>query len=348
MKINRLILIPCAFLTACGVTPEFYSGGSDQTSESETQVRIASIIANFKCELFEAVNNEKPIPLFYDTPAYSGKIPVRPLRHDKPELEFTLKNIFSAIEYVGGVSLTLDATNTLGSNPMAKFSKWGAAKYPLSLNLNASISEASHLQNHYYFSADFSRLVGDQGSKASFHPPLTTQKTSAVPGCGGSHELEGKLRLQGTLANGIMLGDQNDISVWPGNADYPSAAKSALDAKYSGEIDTTVDFTTTTSFNGGPTWDFTHVSLPSGNDGLLNATRVAKNELSAVFFPICISTKYHVKNSSKPFEYSPQLPNGTPRWANFLPQCGTTAAAESKQKLFQHAIETIQKRQIEF
>ncbi|WP_158704438.1 hypothetical protein [Rhizobium sp. NXC24] len=333
------------------MTPSFDMVGTDETNEAATRSRLASIIANFKCELFQATNSSRSLPLYYNTPKYSGESQLRPLQTKNEEQEFTLKNIFSAIEYIGGVSVTMDATNTVGSSAKADFSKWGAAKYPLSLNLDASISEASHLQNHYYFSADFSRLVGDNPSKAHFYPRIVddqAQRTSAVPGCGGGNELEGKLRLFGTLANGIMLGDENDISVWPGNADYPAASKTALDSKYSGEIDTTVDFTTTSSFAGGPTWEFTHVSLPNGNDGLLNARRVARNELSAVFFPICITAKYHVQNKSAPYEYNPHLPFGTPRWANYLPQCGTQKAVENKIDLFRHAIDTIKQRQIEF
>ncbi|MGO8151213.1 hypothetical protein AB9F36_15515 [Rhizobium leguminosarum] len=333
------------------MTPELFVGGTDQTSGDATRFRIATIIANFKCELFEAVNSEKPIPLLYNSPALQGRIPVRSFDRSAKDAEFNLRNIFSAIQYIGGVSLTLDATNTLGTNPAANFFKLGSAKYPLSIDLSGSISEASHLENQYYFSADFARLVGNGDNKAKFNPAsvqLAATNTKLVPGCGRGHELAGKLRLESTLANGLMLADQNDISVWPGNADYPNAIEAALDPKYSGEIDTTIDFTTTTSFNGGPTWALTHVSLPNGNEGLLNAKREAKNRLSAVFFPICVTTRYRPTNSSKPYTYDPPLPHGTPRWANFLPQCGTKEAMVKKQDLTQRAIETIQRRRVEF
>ena len=329
------------------MTPSFYASQGDDTSEEVTTKRLASIVANLKCELFAAVNNTAPLRLFYDSPKYDGEIPVRHTYRTA-----TLKDILSAVEYIGGISVQMEATNTVGSNPTAKFSKWGAAKYPLSLDLNASISEASHLQNTYYFSADFARLYAENDTvPAKFHPDSVNEvanRTGIVPGCGKGNELEGKMRLYGTISSAIVASDMNDISVWPKNADYPNAADSALDAKYTGEIDTTVDFTTTSSFSGGPTWDFTHVSLPNGNDGLLNANRIAKNELQAVFLPICITSRFHPINSAKPYRYKPDLPAGTPRWAYFLPQCNTPEAVKNKRDLFQHAIETIQHRQIQF
>ncbi|WP_143565699.1 hypothetical protein [Sinorhizobium fredii] len=128
----------------------------------------------------------------------------------------------------------------------------------------------------------------------------------------------------------------NDISVWPKNASNPGAGDQGVGGKYSaGQIHAVIDFTTSANISGGPTWSLTNYEGPGKN--LLSATRVAKHQLIFTFIPICIRNKHRQVTAVPPFQYSPELPHGTPRWANFLPSCSSSKAALTKANALQSA-----------
>ncbi|TAV92058.1 hypothetical protein [Rhizobium leguminosarum] len=297
-----------AMLASCTAVPPFDLATSEQTYGSPV-IKIASIMANMKCELYTAANDENPLPL------YINDRPLRPrtLPNPKPDQRFSLKNIFSAIEYVGEVELTIDATHTDGLSPSLSFPGLGSDKNPLAIGVEGGVSEIGHRANKTYHSVDFERLVEGTEQRPAARPTIP---------CAAGSELHGRLGLEDNLKMGIVASSMNDLSVWPGNASNPGAGSSVGNEYTAGRIHAVVDFTTTTRVSGGPNWELTHFVGPNSNSGLFNHKREALNQLTFTFIPICIRDKYRgTKGKEGRWEYSPSLPYGTPAWANYLSPC---------------------------
>ncbi len=302
-------------LSGCVGNPDFDLRVKDSEYGSAV-FRIASIMANVKCELWEAANSEQELPSFHN----DTDLRRRETEQAEPDRVFNLKNIFSTIAYVGEMSITLDATERSGVSPSAHFFGWGSDARPLSVDAEASLSGVGHRESTTYHSVDFERLVQGEDVPAA--------KPPAAP-CRTGTELSGPLKIVEILQAGLVASDMNDISVWPGNASNPGAGKGGVGDRYSaGQIHAVVDFTTVSSISGGPTWSLRHFEGPG--KGLLNASRVAKHQLIFTFIPICIRNKYQRIKATLPHEYEPKLPRGSPRWANYLPPCGTARAAETR------------------
>lgn len=312
------VLSALAFaLSGCVGNPDFDLRVKDSEYGSAV-FRVASIMANVKCELWEAANSVQELPSF------RNDTDLKPRDSDRPEpgREFNLQNIFSAVAYVGEMSITLDATEKAGTTPSANFFGWGSEAHPLSVTAEASLSEVGHRESTTYHSVDFERLVKGNDVPAAF-PPRAPCRTGT--------ELSGPLKIREILQAGLVASDMNDLSVWPGNVSNPGAKGSGVEDKYSaGQIHAVIDFTTVSSVSGGPTWSLRHFEGPG--KGLLSASRVAKHQLIFTFIPICIREKHQriTTTATLPYEYKPKLPRGAPRWANYLPPCGTPSAAENK------------------
>lgn len=314
-------------LTACNSVPAFDLAKSDRTYGNPI-VRIASTMANLKCELYNAANDETELPQYKNDPSLELETHQRP----SPDRRFTLKNIFSAVEYVGEVELTLDATQTTGSNPSLSFPGLGADVHPLTIDVNGEISEKGHRANTTYHSIDFERLV--KGPE---------QKTATPPSepCGQGFELQGHLGLEDNLKMGVVASSMNDISVWPKNASNPGADDASIDAKYTvGQIHAVIDFTTTTSLSGGPSWKFINFVGPNSGEGLFNSKREALNQVSFTFLPICVRGRYRGTKDGAGWKYDPPLPQGTPGWVNYLPPCNEKGIEKSKAAALRSAHDT--------
>ncbi|MEI9401725.1 hypothetical protein [Mesorhizobium argentiipisi] len=293
--------------------------------------KIAALIANLKCELYQAANDDSHvIPRYFNDPGLARREDNAVVSTDR---RFTLKNLFQEIEYVGEAQLQLDATSTVGSSPSTKFVNLGAISTPLTLSADGSLSEGSHRVLTLFSSMDFERLVRSPPHKdlldtegPAAHFAYGAEKPS-VP-CGEGRELGGTLGIQEMLMYYFMTADMNDISVWPTKTPSGTPKIANSDLKYSiGQIQTIVDFTITSGVKGGPSWVIDRFTGPNSSDGLLNYKRIAKDQLTLTFIPICIRQKYKALNKGPRFEYDPELVDGTPRWANYLPPC-TTAAAD--------------------
>lgn len=319
-------IIAVGVLSSCTSVPPFDLATSERTYGSPV-IKIASIMANIKCELFTAANDDKPLPLYInDRPLLEKKLP-----DPEPDRKFNLKNIFSAIEYVGELELTIDATHTEGLSPSLSLPGLGSDKNPLTIGVDGGISEIGHRSNKTYHSVDFERLVEGTEQKPAKRPTLP---------CPSGSELQGRLGLEDNLKMGIVASSMNDLSVWPGKASTPGAASSVGDEYTAGRIHAVVDFTTTTSLSGGPKWELPHFVGPNSNDGLFNHKREALNQLSFTFIPICIRDRYRgAKGKAGRWEYSPPLPYGTPAWANYLSPCSETSP-QAKSKALSDAHQT--------
>ncbi|WP_063476020.1 hypothetical protein [Rhizobium anhuiense] len=324
MKIVMILLLGTTTLASCSSVPEFDLATSEKTYGSPI-IRVASIMANLKCELYAAANDDKELPQFENDTALALE------RHEIPveSRKFTLRNIFKAIEYVGEVELTIDATQTSGMSPSLSFPGLGSAAHPLSIGVDGALSEKGHRSNTTYHSIDFERLVKGPEQRTAPRPKGK---------CGQGSELRGNLGLVENLKMGLVASSMNDLSVFPGNASNPGAGDNGVDDKYTaGQIHAVIDFTTTTSVSGGPTWELEHFVGPNSNEGLFNHKREALNQISFTFLPICIRGTYRGSRQGARWKYEPRLPQGTPAWADYLPPCSAPEAAGAKSKAVNRA-----------
>ncbi|MBB3464547.1 hypothetical protein [Rhizobium sp. BK377] len=318
MKKFAISAITATSLAGCNTIPPFELGMSDKTYGTPI-VRIASIMANLKCELWNAANDKSPLPQF------ENDISLKLERHPQPtpEREFNLRNIFAAIEYVGEIELMIDAEQTAGSNPSLSFPGLGSGSHPLTIGVDSGVSEKGHRANTTYHSVDFERLVEGTEQPAATPPSQP---------CGRGTELQGPLGIKDNLQMGIVASSMNDISVWPKNASNPGVSKDVgVGSQYTvGQIHAVIDFTTTTHISGGPNWELTHFIGPNGSEGLFNHKRQALNQVSFTFLPICIRNGFKGVKSGSRWSYTPPLPQGTPAWANYLPPCSLPGVQQSK------------------
>lgn len=325
-KFGYLILAGTV-LSGCTNVPAFDLTPTD-TAYGSPIVRVASIMANLKCELHEAANSREPMPQFLNDPSLK---PADRTTDDETR-KFTMKNIFGAIAYVGEVELTIDATQTTGSNPSLSFPSLGSKAHPLEFGVNAEVSQKGHRSNTTYHSVDFERLVEGSEQPAATPP--------SVP-CGQGRELAGRIGLEENLKMGLVASSMNDISVWPNKASYPDASGTVEDKYTGGQIHAVIDFTTTMSVSGGSSWELTHFVGPNSDSGLFNHKREALNQVAFTFLPVCIRAAY--KGTSKDqirWEYEPKLPHGTPGWANYLPPCKAPGVGQRKTRALNQAHDT--------
>jgi len=114
----------------------------------------------------------------------------------------------------------------------------------------------------------------------------------------------------------------NDLSVWPTGLG-PTKIQ-ASDMKYGfDQMQIVVDFTVSSTLNGGPAWTLSHFKGPTGASGLFGYSRSVKDTLTMTLLPICIRQKYETTSKEAPYRYQPELVEGTPRWSNFLPPCSS-------------------------
>ena len=105
-----LVVLLCA-VSSCALPPLTFLQGPalDATPSGPT---VAALVANVKCQLWEAVNNTDPLPYYEDVPALTARSFPSDLNRD-----FNLRNLFVEIEYVADFKLTLQVTDTGALNP---------------------------------------------------------------------------------------------------------------------------------------------------------------------------------------------------------------------------------------
>lgn len=343
------IAIAIVALTGCSGLPRLDLQG-DINAAAPVGPKVASLVANLKCELWNAANSELPLDFYKDQPS----LPKR--KNDGGTRAFTLHNIFTEVEYVGEATFTLDVIQTGAFNPSVSVTNWlgpAAGKFPATsqvLAVGGQYSEAAHRYITLETSVDFARLVGSPRDPR-YRGPGTEPSPAAAPApCDGKGgELKGSLGMTETLATGLIEAAMTDISVFPrdeakvdGNTPLPKSAPVQLPTTYSfGQISGQVDFTIIEDVNGGPNFIYKFVTFPGtgGSNGLLNFQRQVKDTLVVTFVPVCIRQRYYTKSTKQvPFEYTslaePPLEQpmveGTPGWANYLLPCDTPLHAQLK------------------
>jgi hypothetical protein len=330
--------------------------------------KVAALIANLKCGLWNAANSPDLLPFYQNKPNAIDDPNLR--KNQEPTgsaRAFSLKNIFQEIEYVGEATFQLEVTNTGAFNPSLGLSKYYSGTVGdlpatgATLAVGGTLSDAADRYVQLYTSVDFSRLVPTEPDPFIAAPynkksPSMTEIAADPNPCTSGLELEGDLGLREPLAMGLIANAMNDLQVLP--ISDPSAPRTdnpapggnvpiagltsavSLPSTYAfGQITTQIDFTVIENINGGPTWTLQYLKLPGGSSsGLLNVNRQVKDTLTLTIIPVCIREKYWTNSESAPYEYQAGVKNkapvkmveGTPPWANFLPPCDNPGNLQDK------------------
>jgi hypothetical protein len=336
--------------TACtGIPPLILNG--DRTADAPAGPKVASLVANLKCELWDAVHSTTELPYYKNDPAALATPPAIPRRNKPdvpPDRAFTLKNIFEEIEYVGQAQWTLDVTGAGSINPNLLFPEYidkAIGVFPATgvvLSVNGQLSDTAHRNVQLFASIDFSRLIESPIFKgARNQEPITSVGERPQGTCNTGSELGGNLGLKETLASGLIAAAMNDLTVFPehhnasGDArksEYDKSPVTSVPTNYSfGQISAVIEFTIVENINAGPTWTLRYFKGPGGSSlGFLNFNRQIKDTLTVTFLPVCIRQKYVTWSEGPPFEYHPRMVEGTPAWANYLPPCDSGSHMQHK------------------
>jgi hypothetical protein len=339
----RLLAVAVFLMGGCTNVPPFVfvSSGSNITPAGP---KIASLMANLKCELWDAANDStSELQAYRDSP----DLRTNPAEATAPpDRKFTLKNYFQEIEYVADAEWTLDATGTGALNPLfidTNPYKAAVGLFPMTslvLTVSPQLSDTGHRFMQVYSSVDFARLVASE--PRNYHYAKSVEPRISSYPCSLNYEpqgveLQGQLRLKETLATGITAISMNDVGLFPpdqpvpaGGSSAPASPENSLNSsgQYTfGIISAQIDFTIIEGISGGPTWTLHHFIGPGGSSqGFINLNRQVKDTLQITFVPVCIRKKYWSDPSilGAQHEYHPKFIVGTPGWANFLPPCNTS------------------------
>lgn len=314
-------------LSGCGLPPlVLLEDPSLQIAPSGPSV--AALLANVKCELWQAANDTTELPYYEDT-IYLNE------RHfaENPNCTFNLKNLFTEIEYVAELKLTLEVTDSGAFNPSANFIKTLPAPMTnLTLAVGGQFYDSADRVFDLYQSVDFQRLVASpvhplykSGLKVGKYPPFTFTKpeppqargpyrivagdTSDPSPCDHGLGLHGRLGLREALATSAIAARMQDVAVLVSTGGSSSGTVygqipqlSAFNGYAFGEMDTTINFTINMDINAGPNWTLTSFKGPNvaseggaNGLGLVNFSRWAKDLLILTVIPVCIRQKYFPK-----------------------------------------------------
>jgi hypothetical protein len=343
-------------LAGCGGVPQFVLmqdktpiGGAGQQSTVSDAARVgpkvASLVANLKCELWKAANSTKTLPYYNND---SDNLYTRN-RTEDPKRTYNLKNLFSEIQYVAQATFNLDVIEVGALNPSLTYTdpvKGAVGLLPATshvLAVTGTISETPHRYIQFNQAIDFGRLVEAAAPDSlEIATPLANMPKLGF-NCGsdsGGSELQGNLGLEEILATGMIAASMSDISVFPTSA---SAKGSVLNAGMEpitvssnnvfGLISAQIDFTVVRSLGLGATWNLRYLKGPGGPN-LLTLNRQVKDTVLITFVPVCIRRRpdYEKPDESGRYEYTQPFPmvEGTPGWANYLGPC--TSAKVTKDK----------------
>lgn len=339
-------LVTSMTLSACSGLPPLMLVG-EPGADAPHGPQVAALVAHLKCEMSDAINSTQELPFYSDVPRLIKKNkPYSDIQGDQSRA-FTLNNLFKEIEYVGEATWTLDVTQTGAFTPAVIVSEYynkARGLLPATgavLSVGGQLSEAAHRYVTFNSSIDFARLnATERAPFEAITPPVAPLSAEQRPSCISGSELGGDLGLKETLATGLIASSMNDISALkiletPAPGATPggiSLGPIPVSSNYSfGAISTQIDFTIIEGVNGGPTWNLSYFKGPAASsNGLLNFNRQVKDTLIVSFVPVCIRQKYWTDSTGSPYEYQPEMIEGTPPWANLLPPCGGVGYLQAK------------------
>ena len=220
--------------------------------------KVASLMANLKCELWDAANSTDPLPYYEDGPTLTqhkddttrGPLQLReaefPVSPNDPRT-FNLRNLFQEIEYVGDVQLTLDVTGGSSFNPSMTASKYYRAMMGvlpatgMILSVGGQLGDTGHRNIQIDTSVDFSRINTIPKfliDSAFWGQPQVPAADVGYAKCDNftprGLDLGGQLYLKQGLATAVIAVAMNDLSVSPdsgGGSPAPTPAPASGSAK---------------------------------------------------------------------------------------------------------------------
>jgi hypothetical protein len=278
----------------CTGLPSFVLFGDNSIPAAPVGPTVAALIANLKCELWDAANdNTNEFPFYYDD------ISLDPHQRsnrfgDSIKSYFTLEKLFQQIDYVATASYTLDVFQTSGINPsINSIVPYPNPAFNFTLAVGGQLSDTGHRNIVISSSVDFLRLVNspenpyykELGKNAIQEPALALDPRGVdskdrpwrEPGgsypCDRGEELGGQLGLKEALATSAMAANMNDVAVFqaPGGTTVHGATVNFGQGGASqftlGQFSTQIDFTITAGISGGPNWTLSHFKGPNAGSG---------------------------------------------------------------------------------
>jgi len=350
----RISAIAVAFSCLTGCTLPNFVSAPDNKNIAPSGPKVADLIANLKCEMWEAAHDENVLPYYEDTPSLT----VRDFSKAPPDRQFTLENLFREIDFVAEAQFTLDVTGAAAFNPSIGYvMPTKQSSFNLTLSIGAQLSDTAHRNLILYSSVEGERLVASPKSPLfdrnfiEVEPAepsiLARDPTNGAVPCGNGEELQGRLGLKEVLATSIIAERMNDVAVYQDTTGTGTVNGVAAPSQFSnyafGEISTQVDFTIVEGGNGGPNWKLEHFTGPGGGtSGLFNASRQVKDTLIVTFLPVCIRQEYFPKEWDPDFHGVPhQLPKPTNTDVSQRTDITRTAGAGQKQQSHEDKHSTI-------
>jgi uncharacterized membrane protein YgcG len=274
LSVGIILTLATFIVGACGIQP--YVLFADQSAVAPAGPKVAALMANLKCELWEAAHSDELLPYYRDDPSLMQKpnLPKRP----NPNRNFTLHNLFEEIEYVAAAEYTLDVTGTGGANPSANFiTPYSTPMTNFTLAVTGQLNDTAHRNINIFTSVDFSRLVKSEPTIESYDPTPIAQEPTILPcndtNYGVENELGGQIGLKETLATGIIADSMNDVALFNAESTSPAGKFPTGVQDQSGYafglITAQIDFTIVAGIGGGPNWTLVHFKGPmaGGNGG---------------------------------------------------------------------------------
>lgn len=314
------------FVGSCGLPPLMLN--EDPTVKiAPSGPSVAAVLANIKCELWQAANDEHELPYYQDV---VGLPYHRQSEHPSPERLFTLKNLFAEIEYVAELKLALQTTDSGALNPSVNVVQpLTVASTNITTAVGGQFFDSADRIFDLYQSIDFQRLVPSTpehplfknglrigGQTFSFHTrdkdPGPAKKPYSFENlsddwtpCDQGLALHGKLGLREDLATSAIAAAMQDVAVLLKTTGSSSTVYgetpglAGFNGYAFGEMDTTINFTINLDLNVGPNWTLATFKGPNvsgqggpNGAGLLNGSRYAKDSLTLTVIPVCIRPKY--------------------------------------------------------
>ncbi len=307
-------------LCECSVPP--FVLFADHSVVAPAGPKVAALMANLKCELWEAAHSDEILPYYRDDPSLEEKID----DPKDPHRLFTLHNLFEEIDYVAAAQFTLDVIGSSAANPSVNFiHPYLTPMTNVTLAVSGQLSDTAHRYVNIYTSVDFARLSPSYKVGSEIREELDTKlarRPSILPcdntNFGPETQLAGEIGLKETLASGIIMHAMNDVALFQASAPTTGSPLSSLPnevGSVTGQIAAQIDFTVVAGLGGGPNWTLIHFKGPSaggggsgsgnsnsgggssssgggGSQSLLNFNRQAKDTLIITFVPVCVREKY--------------------------------------------------------
>ncbi len=171
-----LVLVPALpLLFGCTSIPPMVLNGDH--GAAPVGPTVAALVANLKCELYNAANSTVMLPFYQDDPDLSK---LRNKRLGNDPRAFNLKNIFREIEYVGEATFTLDVTQTGAFSPtgtgIEAYPQWPDWRHPGDRGVpvgRRSVERGSaSIYQALTSSADFSQTVSMAWKPSRLHPGM--------------------------------------------------------------------------------------------------------------------------------------------------------------------------------